>query len=245
MDITIYTLTRDEELLIQLMIDHYRVRFPNCKIIIYDNKSIDKTVEIAKANECEIRPFDTGGKLNDQMHWDLKNNCWRDAKTDWVLVQDLDEMLDINATQLAQESANGVTKIKSECWHMVNMEDNLDVRSIIWGYRDLRDTVYDKDLLFNKKYVDINYINNDCHFTNSRGLIKNSKPYRMYHYKYANPDVWVSKTKRNSDTLSDLNKQNGWGIGCLRNEEQLRAEFQERRNGAVKILNFPRIGNHI
>jgi glycosyltransferase involved in cell wall biosynthesis len=236
MNITIHTVTYNEELLMQLMVDHYRARFPNCHIVVYDNQSTDRTVEIAKANGCEIRHYDSGGQVNDQMLWETKNTCWKNAKTDWVLVCDLDEMLDITEQQLIEEDAQGVTKIKCECYHMVNMEDNLDVRGITHGARDPRDTVYDKDLLFNKKFVDINYINNDCHFTNSKGTIKNSKPYKMFHYKYVNPDLFVNKQKISASRLSEINRKNGWGAQCLRDEGNLRNEFQQARDAAVKIL---------
>lgn len=239
MKITIHTVTYNEELLIQLMIDHYRTRFPDCHIVVYDNQSTDRTVEIAKANGCELRYYNSNNQVNDQMLWDTKNTCWKSAETDWVLVCDLDEMLDITEEQLIAEDARGTTKIKCECWHMVNMENNLDVRSITYGARNPKDTVYDKDLLFNKKYVDINYINNDCHFTNSRGRIVNSKPYKMYHYKYVNPDIFVNKQKTSAARLSEVNKQNGWGAQCTRDEGSLRHEFQQARDAAVKILPGP------
>ncbi len=236
MKITIHTVTYNEELLMQLMIDHYRSRFSDCHIVVYDNQSTDNTVAIAKANNCEIRHYDSGGQVNDQMLWDTKNTCWKNAQTDWVLVCDLDEMLDITEAQLIAEDARGVTKIKCECYHMVNMKDNLEVKNIKYGCRNPKDTVYDKDLLFNKKYVDINYINNDCHFTDSKGTIKNSNPYKMYHYKYVNPDVFVAKQKISAQRLSEINKRNGWGSQCTRDEGSLRAEFQQARESAIKIL---------
>jgi glycosyltransferase involved in cell wall biosynthesis len=236
MNITIYTLTYNEELLIQLMIDHYRFRFSNCKIIIYDNQSTDRTVEIAKNNNCEIRYYSTGGELNDQISLDIKNSCWKDSETDWVLVCDLDEMLDINEQQLIEEDKRGATKIKSEYWHMVNMENNLDIRSICYGFRDPNNTVYDKDLLFNKKFVDIKY-RRDAHFTDSIGhIVYGSKQYKMYHFKYINPDLFVAKNKLNVQRLSYVNKINNWSASCFRDEEALKAEFQNVRNNAVKIL---------
>ena len=54
MNITIYTLAYNEALIIQFIIDFYRKRFPDCHIVVYDNKSTDNTVEIAKNNNCEI-----------------------------------------------------------------------------------------------------------------------------------------------------------------------------------------------
>lgn len=236
MNLTIHTVTFNEELLMQMMIDHYRSRFPNCHIVVYDNQSTDDTVLIAQKNGCELRHYDSNNQVNDQMLWDTKNNCYKTANTDWVIVCDLDEMLDINEQQLAMEETNGVTKIKCECWHMVNMENNLDVRNITHGYRNLNDTVYDKDLLFNKKHVEINYINNDCHFSDSRGRVVNSKPYRMYHYKYVNSDVFANKQMLTASRLSEINKQNGWASQCLRNKEAFYGEFDHVRAHAIKIL---------
>ena len=95
MNITIYTIAYNESILIKFMIEHYRSRFPNCHIIVYDNYSTDNTVEIASALGCEIRYFDTNNQIFDNKYLELKNNFWRDAQTDWVLVCDVDELLNI------------------------------------------------------------------------------------------------------------------------------------------------------
>jgi glycosyltransferase involved in cell wall biosynthesis len=238
MNITIHTITYNEEILMQFMIDHYRTRFPNCHIVVYDNQSTDKTVEICKLNNCEMRHFDTGRQLNDQMTCNVKNSCWQNAKTDWVLIQDLDELLDINAEQLLQEESKGITKIKSECWHMVNMENNIDVHNIKYGYRNVRDDfciVYDKDLLFNKKYVNVIY-EPGAHRNNSVGIVKNSKSYKLLHYMFINPDIYVAKQKLNKQRLSEINIQKNWSLSLFRSENEIRAEFQKAKNNAIKIL---------
>jgi glycosyltransferase involved in cell wall biosynthesis len=240
MNITVYTVTFNEELIMQFMIDHYRSRFPSCHIVVYDNCSTDKTVEIAKTNGCEIRAFDSHGVTDNQMLWDTKNTCWKDADTDWVLVCDTDELLDINDEQLTLEDADGVTVIKAEAWQMVNMEDNLDIHAIKYGWRDLLDFnmggAYDKNLLFNKKYVDVNYLTAGCHYSTPLGTVKNSKLYRMLHYKYINPDVFVAKQQVNRQRITENERKNSWGVMSLRSDTEQRAEFQRARNGAVKIL---------
>lgn len=240
MNITVYTTTFNEELMIQFMIDFYRARFPECFIVIYDNCSTDRTVEIAKANGCEVRHIDTHGVTDNKLLWDIKNTCWKDAKTDWVLVIDVDEELEINQFQLAQEDARGVTKIKSESWQMVNMKDDLDINGIDHGWRDSNEPVYclayDKDLLFNKKHVDINYIVAGCHAADSKGIVKNSKPYRMLHYKYINPNVFVSKQKVNRDRFTETERKNHWGVMSLKPDNEQYAEFLLARSRSVKIL---------
>ena len=101
--ITVYTMAFNEEILMQFMIDHYRSRFPNCHIVVYDYESTDKTAEIANNNNCEVINYSTNNEVDDEKLRHLKNNCWKNAATDWVLVCDVDEMLDINEQQLIEE----------------------------------------------------------------------------------------------------------------------------------------------
>jgi glycosyltransferase involved in cell wall biosynthesis len=231
--ITVFSLTYNEDVLIQFMIDHYRSRFPNCHIVIYDNSSTDKTVEIAKANGCEVINYNSGGTLNDGLHMQIKNTCWKDAKTDWVLVCDLDELLDINEAQLKSEELIGCTKIKSEGYTMVNMENNLDILNMKYGFRD---GGYDKDLLFNKKFItEINY-GIGAHQANSSGTIKYSGPYKLYHYKSLSPDYAVARCADTAKRLSSANRSHGWGGACLRSEKEIRDDFEYIRSASTKIL---------
>jgi len=91
--ITIYTIAFNEELLLPRMISFYRNRLPNCKIVVYDNQSTDQTAAIARQAGCEVRCTDN--KLNERELNNLKNNCWKDAATDWVVVCDIDEWIDV------------------------------------------------------------------------------------------------------------------------------------------------------
>jgi glycosyltransferase involved in cell wall biosynthesis len=236
--ITVFALAFNEEILAQFMIDHYRSRFPNCHIIIYDNGSTDKTVEIAKANNCEVIDYThlSGRKLNDILHMKIKNTCWKNAKTDWVLVQDFDELLDITQQQLKNEESLATTLIKSEAWQMVNMEDNYDIKNIKHGYRDADNSPYDKTLLFNKKFIkEVNY-SIGAHSCAPIGTIKyNFNPYKLYHYRFINPEAEVIKCQLTAQRLSEENKRYGMGIQRIMSPDQTRADFLGRR-GAQKIL---------
>jgi hypothetical protein len=148
--ITVYTVDYNEELQIQFMIDHYRSRFPDCHIVVYDNMSTDRTVEICLNNDCEVISYDTNNQIQDRKYLEIKNNFWKTAQANWVLVCDTDELLDINKAQLQLEEYKNYTIIKSEAYNMINMEDNLDLSNIKYGAR----TVYhDKSYLFNKKLI--------------------------------------------------------------------------------------------
>lgn len=229
--ITIYTLAFNEDVFLQYMIDHYKNKFPNCKMVLYDNQSNDKTKEIAINNGCEVIYFDTNNEIDDQKFIQMKNNCWKSATTDWVLVCDVDELLNINAEELQKENDNGTTIIRAEGWNMVNMQDNYDFANIKHGTRVPQ---YDKAYLFKRSEIsDINY-SIGGHTYNPNGRIKLSdNAYKLYHYKCINPDYLVKRFKWTAQRLSELNKRNGWGTYWLNNsDENIKAGFYSGREAA-------------
>lgn len=231
--ITVYTITFNEEVLIQFMIDHYRARFPGCRIVVYDNMSTDNTVKIAHANGCEVIPFDTDNQIQDSRYLKIKNSCWKDAKTDWVVVCDLDELLDINANELKMEEQSGTTIIRSEGYCMVAMDDNLDIASMKYGSRDPN---YDKVYLFNKKLISkINYTIGG-HGCNPTGAIVYSKrAYKLYHYMFINEGLTVEKFRTYASRLSPENCKHRWGEHYLFPPAQIHDAYVENRQLAKKV----------
>lgn len=223
----------NEELLMQFMIDHYRSRFPDCKIIVYDNESTDNTAQIAKDNGCEIRPYLTNGKVDDELLKNHKNNCWKSADTNWVLVCDVDELLDIDINDLKNEEALGVSIIKPEGYNMINHEENLDFKSITYGARE---TAYDKYYLFNKSLInEINY-NHGAHVASPIGVIKFSdKAYKLYHYKCINFRRIIERSKMTVARHSDINIKNNWGHNNTAPEQQVLDYWNLLKSRSVKI----------
>ena len=56
-DIYIYILCYNEEILIENTIKHYKNNFPNSIIIILDNYSTDNSINIAKKYNCNIEKW--------------------------------------------------------------------------------------------------------------------------------------------------------------------------------------------
>ena len=232
--ITIYSLAYNEEALLQFKIDFYRKRFSDCKFVVFDNYSTDNTNKIAKENHCEVIMYNSNGEINDLMLRHLKNNCWKSSKTNWVLVCDVDEMLDISEQDLIDEEKLGTTIIRAEGWNMVNMEDNFDLDNIKHG---MRGESYDKYYLFNKKYIqEINY-NVGAHSAHPMGFVNlSNKIYKVYHYAYVNPDLMVKKYQWTAKRLSEVNKKYGMGNYCLVPEKEIRQNFKNARKIAQKIM---------
>src|SRR6185369_7030153 len=133
--ITIYTIAFNEMVMIQSFVDHYRKAFPGCRIVVYNNMSDDNTKAVALMLGCEVIDYDTGRKLSDSKYLDIKNNVWKHAETDWVLVVDMDEHCLITESDLLRESAAGTNILRFEGWNMVAMRPTLDVKTIEYGVR--------------------------------------------------------------------------------------------------------------
>jgi hypothetical protein len=236
--ITLYSPVYNEELLMQFMIDHYRERFPGCRMVFYDNISTDKTAGIARANKCEVIRYDTNNQFSDRMNMEIKNDCWKGAKTDWVLMCDLDELLDINESELKDEEKAGTTIIRSEAWDMINMEDNYDITGMKYATKS---PFPGKNCLFNKKFIrEINY-SIGAHDCNPIGTVVYSKKfYKLYHYCEINEQRSYEKCLANGNRLSPENISNGWGTTIMvtptqNTPELIHKEYISDRKKAVKV----------
>ncbi len=233
MKITIYTFCYNEEIMLPFMIEWYRKRFPDCNIIVFDNESIDKTKEIALSNNCEVIPYLTNNQIQDRKLRDTKNHCWKNAETDWVLVCDCDELLDITHLELEEWHRKGATLVPGVGINMVNMADNFDLAAIKTGYRTID---YDKILLFNKSKISEMDYSPGAHACKPHGILKASVSYSLFHYRFINPDYMVSRYAEYKSRLSSENIEYSWGYQYQFTENQVRAQFDVARHRSYKVI---------
>lgn len=232
--ITVFALCYNEAMMLPYFVRHYRFLFPGCKIVLYDNESTDQSVKIAGQLDCEVRTFETGGKLSDETYLAIKNNCWKTAETDWVLICDVDEHCLISRPALRDEAERGSTLIKFEGWNMVNLKDDLEIANIRNG---VRAPSYDKAYLFNRKAIqEINYAWG-CHKAYPVGNVKHSlKTYLCKHYKYINIDYMIKRHAHYAERMSDHNKKLGLGGHYEYPPDKIRAEFEEARRKSTFVI---------
>jgi len=237
--ITIYTIAFNEMVMIQSFVDHYRKAFPGCRIVVYNNMSDDNTKAVALMLGCEVIDYDTGGKLSDSKYLDIKNNVWKHAETDWVLVVDMDEHCLITESDLLRESAAGTNILRFEGWNMVAMRPTLDVKTIEYG---VRAPSYDKSYCFNRIEIAEIMYNPGCHKSNpvtvmSAYQIKYSEnAYKCLHYKYLNADYMVKRHALFASRLSEDNRKKGYGGHYLYPASKIKREFQEAQRNAIKVI---------
>lgn len=226
--VTIYTIAYNEEVILPYFIKWYRDRFPGCKIVVYDNESTDKTVNIALEHDCEVETYSTNNELSDSAYLSIKNNCWKTSNTDWVLVCDVDEMLDITEEELQVQNNLGFSIISSKGYNMYNLSTEEKIENMTYGVRAKQ---YDKIYLFNKsKIKEINY-EPGCHYANPKGKISKSKlKYNLLHFSYVGEQYVINRYKRNASRLSEENKKHGWGVHYNDKEQTIRDKFTVARN---------------
>jgi len=235
--VTIYTITYNEELMIEFFILHYRKNFPDCEINIFDNYSTDNTVEIAKKYGCNIFYYDTNNKLSDIKYLEIKNSCWKTSKTDWVVVCDCDELIEIDYDSLQHEQNNNVSVIRPVGYSLMSFNDNIDLNSINMGFRD---TNFDKCILFRKSQLkEINYYpgshNSRPKSNDGCKIIYNEKKYRLLHYKFLNPKHTIERFKLFNNRLSEDNKKNGWGYHYAWSEDKVYQYYKDKEKELIKI----------
>lgn len=226
---TVFTITYNEELMLPYFIRHYRERFANCRIVVYDNESTDKTVEIANNHGCEVLTYTTNNQLSDSMYLQIKNNCWKNELS-WVIIADCDELCEISQSDLDNEPAS---IIRFKAFNMVNLTDDLHIDYITHG---VRSESYDKAYCFNASKIDEIGYGAGCHWCAPKGDVSYSEKYFLaYHYKYINVDYMIERHANFAKRLSPENIEKGYGAHYLYTPEHIRQEFIESRFNSLKI----------
>jgi len=79
MKIEAYIVTYNDERILPYTLRHYK-QFAD--IIIVDNNSSDRTIDIATESGVIVRSGDMPDELNEFKLVEIKNNCWKDSDAD-------------------------------------------------------------------------------------------------------------------------------------------------------------------
>ena len=228
----IYAIAYNEEVLLEKMINHYRSKFPNCSITIYDNQSTDRTREIAESLGCTVIEYNSNNEIRDDLYLKIKNNCWKNQTERWAVVCDVDELIYINEQELLQEQQEGSTIIRFEAYNMISLNQDpnaIDINLTV-GWRF---PFYDKFYLFDTFNIqEINY-EAGCHSANPVGHINHSKNvYLMCHFKGIGLNYLLNRYKMYKSRLSEINKKYSWGVEYNNSEDQIKIDWITAQNNS-------------
>lgn len=160
MEVYIFILCYNEEILLPHTIAHYRTNIPDCHIIIYDNMSTDNSVNIAKELGCAVIQWQSNG-IDDNKYIKIKNNCWRHIKKGWIICIDMDEWLCITYNELLEEYSIGTTVLNVKGYNMIGNSKTITLEDI-----NLHSLKFGSDFPSESKYL--------CFYTPDIKLVKYS-----------------------------------------------------------------------
>lgn len=147
--VEIYSIMKNEEKILPLYLEHYKTAFPGCIINVFDNGSTDNSVKLCKEAGCNVGKIAVYNEVHLQ---DFKNNIWKKSKAEWVIICDIDEILQICQADL--DNLADVDVIWFKGYNMLDVDGTGDPRSFHTGYECVP---YDKCAMFRRSIRNINY----------------------------------------------------------------------------------------
>lgn len=238
MEISIFIVCFNEEIMLPKTVKHYKDRFPKARITICDNHSTDSSVLLALNLGCQVLQWQTAPDNFEFMLTHLKNNVWK-STNEWVIICDMDEWLNINEEQLLQEEQNGTTILTVLGYDILGTSespllDDINLETLTKGSPNPYEN---KKLCFNTKYVkELNFLHG-CHHSNPVGQIKMSQStYILKHMDWLGLPYKINKMKIRYERTFQMRKY-GLAVHYTDNVEEITRQFNDRAQ-RCKDLNF-------
>ena len=242
MNITIYTISYNEEKMLPFFLDHYS-KFAS-KIVVYDNESTDDTVKIAKSYYplvTDIKHVSTKNTLDDRMYLGVRNHCWTEDTADYVMLVDADELIYCeNIVEYLQSTNEPVHRLKG--YDMVSENFPKSGSSITSQIKQgLFNKFYCKPIVFNPSVVKRTIFNIGMHdgkFYDKKDLEINPiySELKLLHYKNLGFEYINNRHNMFAERMCDFNRVTGSGSHYLWDKETHKKEFDFLLNNSTKII---------
>jgi len=213
MRIWVYSIVRNERLLMPYFLRHY-FSFAS-RIIIYDDQSDDGTQDIVTSAGAELRTCPWTG-LDDIYAVEFANGQYREARgqADWIIWVDGDEFLyhpDINK-HLQALKQDGVTLPLVEGYSMFAEAPPTGAGHIYDECRNgIADERYSKPVIINPA-IDITWHPGKHEFyCDGQRDLQPGNALKLLHYRWFGRDLYLQRNQKNLATLSERNKAFGLG----------------------------------
>ena len=233
MKIETYAVCFNEEKILPYFLRHYS---QYGKIIIYDNYSTDRSVEIAKAGGAEVRLFDTRGQFDDMTNLQIKENCWKGSQADWCIVVDCDEF--VYHLNLIEYLNNSNATIIHPIFFEMFSEGFPTTSGQIYEEVKLGHEAWPKmNVIKPSEISEMNFIPG-CHLATPKGnvIVDNSKEVTTFHMKNLGKEYTIMRNTSYGARMSQQNRDLKLGTHLLRTPEQVGEDFDR----LIKIV-IPRI----
>lgn len=241
MNISVYTITYNEEKMLPFFLDHYS-KFAS-KIVIYDNESTDSTIKIAKEHPLvkSIYSVKTGDSLDDSMYVKIKNSCWKDDTSDYVMLVDTDELIyhESDVVKYLENTRHPVYRCSG--YNMISESFPKDGKSITDQIkRGVFDRFYCKPVIFNPNIIKETDFELGIHggrfYDETNSVLPVESELKMLHYKNLGFEYREARHKMFAKRMSDFNRRTGAGIHYTWDTETQKREFDDILARSVVVI---------
>jgi len=222
MDLHVFSICFNEELMLPYFIQHYK-KLGAKKITIYDNFSTDLSRQIIRESGCELIDYDSKEQIRDDLYLSIKNNCWKKTDTEWVIVVDIDELLEPPVFDL-----DNCTIVNTKGY---------DIAGLPPSRLGVANELYNKRCMFRPSEIkEINFAPG-CHSAKPVGNVVGSDKFaNLLHYRYISEEYNYNRYLLYQSRLSEINKKYGWGLQYSQVErEKIHQQFQTVLANAKKL----------
>lgn len=237
MNVEIYALCNQEAMILPYFMRHYN---QYGQVFLFASHSEDGSEELAKSLGAIIVPMDTNNEVNDEIFTDVKNNCWKASKADWVIICDTDEFIyhphfiayleTVQDTIIVPKNYEMFSDVFPTTQGQIYEEVNMG-----FAYKDDPNR---KMFLFKpQEIVSMNYAPG-CHSADPIGNVSihyESKIISM-HMKHLSVDYVVKRNAYLSSRMSAVNRARGWGFHVHLPPSSVQEYFDKNKPNLVKVL---------
>jgi hypothetical protein len=152
MKVEIFTITFNSMYIMPFFIEHYRERFPDVVINVYDDGSSDNTTSYCRNMGCNVVDIEQTNdclSTEDRLKWavdvpnwavkatphitkinTIRDKYWRNSTADWVIVVDHDELVDVWEKDLVDIQPYDVIVFEGYNMYNETQDSTVDVKSM-------------------------------------------------------------------------------------------------------------------
>lgn len=230
MRVEVHTLAHQQIELVPYVMRHYAGW---ADVIAYAGYSTDGTEQLLEKLGAKIVFLETGNDANDQIFMDMKNNCWKGSKADWVIVTDFDELVHHRKSVVEHLRNTKATVIRPYQYEMYHDHFPTEDEQITKLVRTGASGGCKFNTFRPSEITEMNF-GAGCHTASPEGnviveeyaghiagcLPDSEDALLMLHYRNLGKEYVYHRNEYTATRLSQINKDKNWGtfVYCSRQE---------------------------